>query len=327
VNVPAGNIVQPGPQAVPSVPLAADITPTATLQWSLGGNTIYRKISVFSGASISGVCEQLVASVSDETVLPNTFQVGNPILVAGKNVLGVNTIATADVPVQSGLVVVANGVALDTDGMTVLLNGQTVTSTSGPWMVHAGAWGRLPPLVAGAHASGAYMLIAQGTFAGKWYALPAVASDVVGTDNLVFQQTTDPTFQIQYSVTIVGGEGTRPATALPPAYQNYLTSNDLSVRYGAVIVTAAGFVTVPVPQDIGVTSVMITAGSDAGVINEAVTANNFIAVHQSFGGATLKEFFPLDYSFVPVSSQTASITVYNFSAFEMQVSFTWGIDG
>jgi len=53
VNVPAGNIVQPGPQAVPSVPLAADITPTATLQWSLGGNTIYRKISVFSGASIS----------------------------------------------------------------------------------------------------------------------------------------------------------------------------------------------------------------------------------------------------------------------------------
>lgn len=324
VNAPAGNIPQPPP-------LIASATPTATIQWSLGGNTIYRKISVFSGASISGVCEQLVASVSDETVLPVTFQVGIPILVGGKNVIAVNTVASADVPVQVGLAVVANGVALNTDGMTVLLNAQIAPATSGVWVVHAGAWGRLPPLVAGAHASGAYMLIAQGTHAGQWYALPAISTDVVNANGLFFQPTTDPTFQLQYSVTIVGGEGTRPATSLPPTYQNYLLSNsDLLYRYGAIVVSASGTDHVDIPQDIGITSVMITVGSNDSTVTagQSITANNFLTIIEDVLSNPLKTYFPLDYTFVPLPSQASRIDFFNLSTtFDMLISVTWGIDG
>lgn len=324
VNAPAGNIPQPPP-------LIASATPTATIQWALGGNTIYRKISVFSGASISGVCEQLVASVSDETVLPVTFQVGIPILVGGKNVIAVNTVASADVPVQAGLAVVANGVALNTDGMTVLLNAQIAPATSGVWVVHAGAWGRLPPLVAGAHASGAYMLIAQGTHAGQWYALPAISTDVVGTNALFFQPTTDPTFQLQYSVTIVGGEGTRPATSLPPTYQDYLLSNsDDLYRYGAIVVSASGTDHVDIPQDIGITSVMITVGSNDSTVTagQSITANNFLTIIEDVLSNPLKTYFPLDYTFVPLPSQASRIDFFNLSTtFDMLISVTWGIDG
>lgn len=323
VNVPAGNIPQPPP-------IAAVATPTATLQWSLGGNTIYRKISVFSGASISGVAEQLVASVGDETVLPVTFQVGIPIKVGGKNVIAVNTIATADVPVQSGLAQVINGVALNTDGMTVLLNDQTAPATSGVWMVHAGAWGRLPPLVAGAHASGAYMLIAQGTYAGQWYALPAIATDIVGFNGLHFVPTNDPTFQVQYSVTIVGGEGVRPATSLPPTYQNYLFSHsDSKYRYGSIIAAAASVNEfVDIPQDIGITSVMITGCSNGFVANEAVTADNFVVILKDATGAFIKSYFPGAYGFVPIPSQAVQIAFMNFSTtFDMTINITWGIDG
>ena len=324
VNTPAGNIPQPPP-------LVASVTPTATIQWSLGGNTIYRKISVFSGASISGVCEQLVASVSDETILPTTFQVGIPIVIGGKTVLAVNTVATANVPAQNGLAQVINGVDLDTDGMTVLLKAQVAPSTSGVWVVHAGVWGRLAPLAVGVHASGAYMLIGQGTHAGQWYALPAVSTDVVGVDGLLFVPTNDPTFQLQYSVTIVGGEGTRPATALPPTYQNYLFSNsDQKYRYGAIIISASGTDHIDIPTDIGITSVMITVASNDSTVTtgQSITPDNFLVVTSDIATNTLKSYFPLDYTFVPLSSQASRIDFFNLSTtFDMLVSVTWGIDG
>ena len=322
INVPAGGLIQPPP-------LVGNITPTATLQWSLGGNTIYRKMSVFSGASISGVCEHLVASVSDETILPVTFQFGINLTIAGKRVVGVNTVAIVNVVATSGLAQSISGVALNTDGMVVLLTNQTSSVDNGPYIVHAGAWTRLPNLGIGIHAGGSYTLATQGTYAGQWWGETSVngVNDVVNVNGLTFNITTDPTFQSQYSLTIVGGEGVRPATALPPAYQTYLLSTtDSMYRYGSLLIPSASSDTAQVPVDVGVTSVMITAGSTAGVANEAVTGDNFIVVFQSFNGSILKYIFPPD-TFIPVPSQTASITAYNLSGFEMLVSFTWGIDG
>src|SRR5271157_4511863 len=174
INVPAGNVLQP-------TAAIGHCTPTATLQWSLGGNTIYRRISVFNGASISGVCEQLVASISDDTILPTTQQVG--ILING--VLGVNTVATANVAAPSGLAQTINGVALNTDGMAVLLTDQTSAIDNGPYLVHAGGWTQC---------------VETNT-----------VDDVVGTKGLTFDNLGDPTYQQQYTITIVGGEGTRPA--------------------------------------------------------------------------------------------------------------------
>jgi hypothetical protein len=288
-------------------------------------------MSVFSGASISGVCEQLVASVSDETILPVTFQVGIYLSLGSKTVLGVNTVALVDIT-RSGLAQTINGVALNTDGMTVLLTNETSSINNGIWIVHAGAWTRLPNLGTGVHAGGSYTVVAQGTHAGEWWGETATngIADVVDTNGVIFDVTTDPTFQSQYSVTIVGGEGTRPATALPPTYQTYLQSTnegDSTYRYGSLVIPEAGLDSLVIPSDIGITSVMITACSTTGVSGEAVTADNFNAVVQSFNGAILKPYFPLAYEFVPLPSQAASIYFINFSTFEMQVSITWGIDG
>jgi len=322
INVPAGNIVQQGFGN-------GNITPTATLQWSLGGNTIYRKCSVFSGASISGVCEQLVASVSDETILPVTFQVGIILSLSGKPVIGVYTVALVNV-VTSGFQTI-NGVSL-TDGMTALLTAETSLVDNGIYIVHAGAWSRLPNLGVGVHAGGAYTVVAQGTFAGQWWVDTDVNGtlDVVGIDQLHFAITTDPTYQQQYSVTIVGGEGTRPATPLPPTYQKYLTSIDGISRYGCVIIPTgeSNQLSLDIPQDIGITSMRIEAGPSTAAANNAVTANNFLVQLTDYTFTNLlSTYFPLDQGFVPLPSQAAQMTLFNFSAFDMVVSITWGVDG
>jgi len=322
INVPAGNLIQPGLGN-------GNITPTATLQWSLGGNTIYRKISVFSGASISGVCEHIVASVADETILPVTFQVGINLSLGGKFVIGVNTVALVNV-VTTGLAQTINGVALNTDGMTVLLTFQTSFVDNGIYIVHAGAWTRLPNLGVGVHAGGAYTVIVQGSFSGQWWADIDIngTNDVVGTDQLHFSLSTDPTYQQQYSVTIVGGEGTRPATSLPPTYQKYFPSFDGIFRYGCVNIPAGGQIGLAIPQDIGITSLMVNAGPLNAVANEPITASNFLVQLTDYTATHfLMTYFPLDRLFVPLPSQATLMTFFNFSAFDMIVTITWGVDG
>jgi len=326
INVPAGNVLQP-------TSLIGRCTPTATLQWSLGGNTIYRRISVFNGASISGVCEQLVASISDDTILPTTQQVG--ILING--VLGVNTVATANVAAPSGLAQTINGVALNTDGMAVLLTDQTSAIDNGPYLVHAGGWTHMPPLTAGSNAGGAYMLIVQGTYAGEWYQCVETntVDDVVGTKGLTFDNLGDPTYQQQYTITIVGGEGTRPATALPPTYQQYVKSaSDGLYRFGCVYMPASDQEKIQIPQDVGIKSVMITVGAPNR--DGVVTPSNFFAELDytfSAGAASvgrLSTYFPPDYDFVPIPSQTGDLILNNTSTssgFDMLATIIWGIDG
>lgn len=320
INVPAGNIVQQGLGT-------GDITPTATLQWSLGGNTIYRKCSVFSGASISGVCEHITASVSDETILPVTFQVGINLTLAGKNIIGVNTVALVNI-VTTGLQTI-NGVSL-TDGMTALLTNETSFVDNGIYIVHAGAWTRLPNLGVGVHAGGSYTLVAQGIYAGQWWVVTNIngTNDLVGTDTLNYQLSNDPTYQQQYSVTIVGGEGTRPSTALPPTYQKYIPSFDGIFRYGCVHIPAGAQIGIAIPQDIGISSLLVNAGPLTAAAAEPITASNFLVQLSDFSANNLlMTYFPLDRQFVPLPSQATIMTFFNFAAFDMIVTITWGIDG
>lgn len=324
INVPAGN------PPVLSPPKVGRITPTATIQYSLGGNTVYRKFSVFSGASISGVCEQLVASVSDETVLPITFQVGIYIPLGTKTVLGVNTIATAAI-VTNGLAQTINGVALNTDGMTILLTAQASNVDNGVYIVHAGPWTRLPNLGAGVHAGGSYTLIVQGSHANEWWQCIEVngTGDIVDFDGLSFASTLNPTYQQQYTLTIVGGEGTRPSSALPPTYQQYIKESTGDIYlYGCIDVASAQNAIVQIPADVGITSVMITAGdtTQAGPI----TSSNLFAQMLAVDGTSLKNYYPPDYAFVPIPSQATQLKIFNASsspALDMLVSIVWGIDG
>ena len=48
-------------------PGTANVNPVAEINWAIGGNQVTRKISVFNGASISGVCEALSVKVFDES--------------------------------------------------------------------------------------------------------------------------------------------------------------------------------------------------------------------------------------------------------------------
>lgn len=50
-----------------SRPASVNITPVAIVTWSLGGVPYTRKISVFDGASITGVAEHVVCQIIDET--------------------------------------------------------------------------------------------------------------------------------------------------------------------------------------------------------------------------------------------------------------------
>ena len=90
----------------------------------------------------------------------------------------------------SGLTTTVDGVALDTDGMEVLLTEQSTGSQNGPWVVHTGAWTRPLDFATGSHAQGAFHLAVTGTdWRGSgWVCTTKGPNDVVGTDSLTFTQ-------------------------------------------------------------------------------------------------------------------------------------------
>jgi hypothetical protein len=81
-----------------------------------------------------------------------------------------------------------DGVLLNTDGMRVLLVGETTATLNGIYLVHSGAWTRSTDLAAASNAAGAYAFVAGGTTYGSsgWICSNAAGSDVVGTNNLTF---------------------------------------------------------------------------------------------------------------------------------------------
>jgi hypothetical protein len=63
------------PLAWAQIPIGGSINPVATVTWSLGGNRLTRLVSVYDGASISGIAEAVDVRVADQTYpSPGDFQ-------------------------------------------------------------------------------------------------------------------------------------------------------------------------------------------------------------------------------------------------------------
>lgn len=135
----------------------------------------------------------------------------------------------------------------------------------------------------------------------------------------------DGTPVTDYTVTIAVAAGVRGPTGLPPTYQTYITDNAGGVHYGVVQLAAGTSITIPVPSGAGVNSVMVTQ-----FITPAATPGSPPnAVRQtSWGFATLKQYDPSLYDFVPLSASCKDIVLENNdTANDTIFSVTWGIDG
>jgi hypothetical protein len=132
----------------------------------------------------------------------------------------------------------------------------------------------------------------------------------------------DGTNQTRYDITITAARGVRGSSALPPTLQQYITNAGLT-KLGTFNLGPAANLTVPIPQDAGVSSVMVTAAS----IGVALTTVDFDFVQSSPAGA-LKRYFPLLYEFVPISPQADRLIFSNLTVgTTIEFSITWGIDG
>jgi hypothetical protein len=137
----------------------------------------------------------------------------------------------------------------------------------------------------------------------------------------------DNTNQTLYDVTITAAGGVRGSTSLPPIYQTYIEDNNTgNIAYGTFTLAPTKQLVLVIPQNAGINSVMVTAGSSGTVL----TDTDF-AFTQSNGSGELKRYNPTVYSFVPLSPQATFITFKNLTAaiggVSIDFSVTWGIDG
>jgi hypothetical protein len=144
------------------------------------------------------------------------------------------------------------------------------------------------------------------------------------TDNTDPNDSSNPT---QYDVTITCASGVRGSTSLPPIYQEYITNtNTGSIAFGNFILNGAEHLTVPIPKNAGVNSVMVTANYPGIVL----TGSEFGFSQASTIAGILKEYNPMNYEFVPLSPQADTLLFKNFATSGGQIvdfSVTWGIDG
>jgi hypothetical protein len=139
---------------------------------------------------------------------------------------------------------------------------------------------------------------------------------------------TDPTNgtnQTKYKVTITVARGVRGSSALPPTLQTYITHAGL-IKLGTFILSPTENLTVPIPQNAGINSVMVTADS----IGVLLDGTEFDFVQSSVTGA-LKRYNPMSYGFVPISPQADRLIFSNLTPLigghAIEFSITWGIDG
>jgi len=127
----------------------------------------------------------------------------------------------------------------------------------------------------------------------------------------------------QYDVTVLVGRGVRASISQPPIYQTYITFNGATIL-GAIFLTAGSTFDIVMPQNAGVNSVMVTASiiPVAGIITAADCV-----VEQHTVTRAVKNYFPNDYDFVPISPQVSFIRLKNLSGVDIELSITWGIDG
>lgn len=135
----------------------------------------------------------------------------------------------------------------------------------------------------------------------------------------------------EYDITITAARGVRGSTALPPTYQTYITNAGVT-KLGAFslgpIGSGTNILDVPIPSDVGVNSVMVTAAS----IGVVLTGAEFdFAQEYSVPALVLKRYNPLFYNFVTISSQADILHFSNLTpaigGITIEFSIAWGIDG
>jgi hypothetical protein len=142
---------------------------------------------------------------------------------------------------------------------------------------------------------------------------------------VIVNDTTDGTAKavpgIDYDVSISVAYGTRATTQQPPQFDVFDPATG-----GAFVIAPGGSAFVRIPQNIGVISVLVTAGFPSGT-NGVIPPNDVQVVHS--GVVIQKSYDPrILTTFVPVGPGTNLITVNNLNGAQTyDVSITFGIDG
>jgi hypothetical protein len=183
-----------------------------------------------------------------------------------------DALAVANIAALSGLTTVVDTVPLNTDGMRVLLTGQSGGGiANGIYVVHTGAWTRAADMPIGEHAAGSFAFIhtVVGSLYGGtgWVCTNDNPTDVVGTDGLTFGQ--------------FSGAGTYSAGA-----GLSLTGTQFSVKKGdGIEVTSNGAAT---NIDLAVNpGLALTGTSPNKKLSALVSANGGIQIDSSNGLALL----------------------------------------
>ena len=110
--------------------------------------------------------------------------------------------------------------------------------------------------------------------------------------------------------------GVRPSQNQPPT---------LFGAVGTLVDSAA--VTVPLPVDSGIISVLIKVASDDVTAAHPIPAGSVYAIQQDSAGARISVYEPQDYDYVTISRDVTSVSIKNVSGLTIRYSMTFGIDG
>lgn len=129
---------------------------------------------------------------------------------------------------------------------------------------------------------------------------------------------------IDYAVSMLVAPGTRGSTEQPPT----LVTDDNTA------VPSQGDLDIPVPENVGVISVLVTAIRYGAANNTVITQplpGYIQVVQEDAQGAALKVYDPRDYGFMPLSPGCANLKFRNYEVdladTALGVSVTFGIDG
>jgi len=134
-----------------------------------------------------------------------------------------------------------------------------------------------------------------------------------------------------YNGIVSMAEGMRGNSALPPYYQQWMVGSGFGggSYYGTMIVPAANSTTVSIPKNIGVSSLLITVGTQ-GVTNPVgpLLSTQFAVVLVDSLAVQLQWYDPRGQGFIPLPSNASEISLTNLlTAGSIAFGIYFGIDG
>ncbi len=162
---------------------------------------------------------------------------------------------------------------------------------------------------------------------------------VTGTADAVTVIVTDSTDVsggvFNYEVGIQISKGSRASVQQPPTLvpdgQDNLTGTSVPNNFPGFFSVAPGqLILIPVPQDAGIISVFITASAWTIAGPVVMASGDAMINHISYGNAPTRIYDPNTKEWVPVTSGTSFIKLFNYFAgatYAIFYSVTFGIDG